>query len=195
MALAVACFALPVRLPIADLPKPSAWMPRLSKPVLAGVLGAIALGLWLFTARTYFYTRVPSMLFGTTAGANSVWQPSDAAWEIPYKLLSSLLMLLTLNDPPRFDVRAVPVLAGFGAALLGVARVRPFHLLPMNVVLFCLAGVAGAFVARGTAYPGRFSTHLVPVPAALLMCVLSLAVSAVRRPRSAPRVPPRPGTT
>ena len=89
-------------------------------------------------------------------------------------MIGSVLMVLTMNDPPRLDVRAVPVMAGAIVALLAFAGVRPFRLLPLNAVLLCLAGLSGALVARGTAYPGRFSIHLVPVTVALFVCALSL---------------------
>jgi hypothetical protein len=34
-------------------------------------------------------------------------------------------------------------------------------------VLFCVAALAGGLVARGVAYPGRFSLQLIPVAVAL----------------------------
>lgn len=174
MALAVAAFAWPVRQPVGDLYTPSRWWPRVSVPVLAGVLGGVAIGVFLFTARTYYYTGVFSMLYGTSASLNTVIQPGDSYGVAAGRLLSSLMMLLTLNDPPRFDVRALPLLMGFAAAVLGILRVRRFRELPLNVTLLCLSAVAGAFVARGVAYPGRFSTHLIPVTVTLTVCLLSL---------------------
>lgn len=184
MAVAVAVFALPVRVTATDALRPERWLPRVSRPVALGVLGGMALGLWLFTARTYYYTGVPSMLHGTSAGLNSVWRDFDGAADLASKLASSLMMLLTMNDPPRFDIRAVPVMFGFAAALLGIARVGVFARLPLAVVLFAIAGVAGAFVARGTAYPGRFSVHLVPVTVALALCALSLGIGRLKALRS-----------
>jgi len=180
MALAVAAFALPVSITTADAFRPSVWLPRASRPAALGVLGGAALGLWLFTARTYYYTEVPSMLHGTTAMLNSVWRDSTGVGDLAGRLASSLMMLLTINDPPRFDVRALPVMAGFAIALLGIARVGVLARLPLPVVLFAIAGVAGAFVARGTAYPGRFSIHLIPVNVALTVCALALIVSKAR---------------
>lgn len=190
MALAVAAFAWPVRQPIADLYSPSRWRLRLSRPVLAGVLGGVVLGVVLFTARTYYYTGVFSMLHGTSASLNSVVHPGDTVAVAAGRLLSSLMMLLTLNDPPRFDLRALPLLAGFAAALLGVLRVRLFRELPLNLTLLCLASVAGAFVARGVAYPGRFSTHLIPVTVTLTVCVVSRLLPS--RPGASPTAPARP---
>jgi len=78
--------------------------------------------------------------------------------------------------------------AGFAAAVLGILRVWLFRDLPLNVTVFCLSAVAGAFVARGVAYPGRFSTHLIPVTVTLTVCALSLLTRrfapAARRGRS-----------
>lgn len=174
MALTVAAFAWPVRQPIGDLFAPSRWWSRVSWPVLAGVIGGVGLGILLFTARTYYYTGVFSMLHGTSASLNSVVHPGDSYPVAAANLLSSLMMLLTLNDPPRFDVRALPLLMGFAAALLGILRVRLFRNLPLNLTLLCLSAVTGAFVARGVAYPGRFSTHLIPVTVTLTVCLMSL---------------------
>jgi hypothetical protein len=152
------------------------WWTQASREVLLGVLGMVAVGLWLFTARTYYYTGVPSMFWGTTASLNSVWQATDGVGAAVERIGSSVLMLITMNDPPRFDLRALPVLAGFGIALLGVCRVACFARLPLNAIVLCLAGVSGALVARGSAYPGRFSIHLVPVTVALAVCAIALFV-------------------
>jgi hypothetical protein len=57
----------------------------------------------------------------------------------------------------------------------------------MNVVVMCVAGMAGAFVARGSAYPGRFTIHLIPVAVALTLCSAALLAGAAR-PKSAPEL-------
>lgn len=195
MAVALAVFALPLGVTASDALRPGFWLPRVSRPAALGVLGGMALGLWLFTARTYYYTGIPSMLHGTSAGLNSLWQDFDGPGDLAVKLASSLMMLLTMNDPPRFDVRALPVMAGFAAAVLGIVRVGVFARLPLTLVLFAIAGVAGAFVARGTAYPGRFSVHLIPVTVALTICTLSLVFGRLEKSRSSPPAPQSPGTT
>jgi hypothetical protein len=185
MMLAVAAFAWPVREPISAFWKPVALWPRGSRPVLLGVLGAAALGLWLFTARTWYYTGVLSMLFGTQAGTLSVWQPTDGGESALQNIVGSVLMVLTMNDPPRFDLRSVPIVAGGIVAVLALARIRPFGALPFNAVVLCLAGFSGALVARGTAYPGRFSIHLIPVTVTLFVCALS-QIRSRRRGAPAP---------
>jgi hypothetical protein len=174
IAAAVALFALPVRLPAAELWTPRRLMARASPPVIAGVLGAIAAGLGLFALRTWYYTGVFSLFYGTQASALTVWQETDDGQSTPYRVIGSVLMMLTMNDPPRFDVRAIPIIVGVLASALAVVRTPLFRRLPLNLVGFCLAGFSGSLIARGTAYPGRFSVHLVPVAAALTMCVLSM---------------------
>ncbi|MDO8677383.1 MAG: hypothetical protein Q7R30_02310 [Acidobacteriota bacterium] len=192
MALAVAAFALPMRQPIGDLFRPAMWSRRLSRPVLAGVLGALSVGLHLFTLRTWYYTSVYSMLFGTSTSVNTVWKAGEG---LAMSLISSVMMHLTMNDPPRFDVRAVPILLGVAAAVLGVFRVGRFARLPLNLVVFCAAGVSSALVTRGTSYPGRFSIHLIPVTVALAVCAASLLVRLDPRSRSPHPAPQPPGTT
>jgi hypothetical protein len=186
MALAVAVFALPVRQSVGDLFHPTRWWRRASRPVVAAVWMSLAIGLWLFTARTWYYTKVPSMFWGTSAGLQSVWQASDSAGRAVARIVSSVLALLTMNDPARFDARALPLVAGFASAIAGVAGIRGFSRLPLTLVVFCLAGVSGALVATANAYPGRFSIHVIPVTTALSVCALSVAVARWSGQRSAP---------
>lgn len=174
MAVAVVVFAWPLGLPAGVALRSSAWLTRFSRPAAAGVLCMMAIGLWLFTARTYYYTGIPSMLFGTTAYLNSVWSGQGGVQAAIGRVLSSLAMLVTMSDPPRLEPRALPIIGGVAAAILAFCGVRRFRELPLNVSAFCLAGIAGAFVARGVAYPGRFSVHLIPVTVALAVCTLSL---------------------
>ena len=185
MMVAVAAFAWPIRQPIAAVYRPKALFARVSRRALGGSLIVMAIGLWLFTARTWYYTGIPDMLFGTQSSALSVWRPSDEGLSAFENVIGSVLMVVTMSDPPRFDVRALPLIAGIIAALLGLARVRPFDRLPLGAVALCLAGLIGSLVARGTAYPGRFSVHLIPVSVALAVC----AVSLVARRRTGGRQP------
>jgi hypothetical protein len=180
MVLALAAFALPMGLRGSDAWPPQKWWNAASRPVVAGILGAIAIGLWFFTWRTYHYTGVPSMLHGTQSGSLAAWQYTTEGLTPLQNLAASVLMVLSMNDPPRFDVRAIPIVIGVTAATLGLFRVPIARQLPLNAIALCLAGVAGAFVARGSAYPGRFSVHLIPVAVALAFALGSLVVARVR---------------
>ena len=177
MAIAVAAFAWPVKRPTSDLYRPASLLAGAARPVLASILACVAASLWLFTARTYYFTRVPSMLFGTQAGLLSVWQIT-ASGSIVDNVIGSVMMVLTMNDPWRFDVRAIPILAGACAAIAAVLRIGRLRQLPFNAVCLCLAGLSGAFVARGSAYPGRFSVHLIPVTVALAMSAAAVMLNA-----------------
>lgn len=173
-AMAVAAFCLPVRLPAADWWRWRTWWPRHSPGVLWGTIAALVCALLVFGARTYYFTGELNPLAGTQANARSVWQPS-AAGETPIEnAVNSVLMVITMSDPPRLEPRALPLVVAIAGALLGLAGVSRFRQLPMNVALLCLSGISGALVARGSAYPGRFSVHLIPVAAALTVCVVSL---------------------
>ena len=77
-----------------------------------------------------------------------------------------------------------PVLGGAAAAVLSLAGVPRLRTVPLALVLFFFSTLAGALVARGTAYSGRFSMHVIPAA-----CALSVAAAArLMPPRFAPRV-------
>jgi hypothetical protein len=190
MAIAVVVFALPVKVPVSELLHPARLWRQASREVVVGVLGMLALGLWLFTARTWYYTGVPSMFWGTQADLTSIWRSSRDVLDASQKIVSSVMMLLTVNDPPRLDIRALPVIAGFLFALLGAAQVPWFARLPLNAIVFCLSSITGALVARGSAYPGRFSIHLIPVATAVAVCAASQGMKALGRHRASARSMP-----
>ena len=91
-------------------------------------------------------------------------------------------LVLTLNEPARFDPYALPVLVGAAAAALAVARAPRLRALPLPAVLFFVFTIAAALVARGSAYSGRVSLHAIPITCAL--CVG--AIYRVGRPGPQP---------
>ena len=153
----------------------------MSYRVLFGVAAMAAIGLLLFAARTWYYTGVFSVLYGTQAAARSVWQTTDEGITPLQNLLGSFLMVVTMADPPKLDPRGIPIALGLLSAILAVARIRPFDRLPINAVLLCIAGFVGALVARGSAYPGRFSAHVIPVATALAVSAIALLVRQARK--------------
>lgn len=180
MAAAVALFALPLRYPIGGWARVTDWWPRLSWPVAAGIAAALSLAMVAFAWRTYYYTGEWSLLHGTQASARSVWQVTGDGESALQNVAGSVAMVLTMSDPARLEPRALPVVLGAAVAMAGVLGAPVARQLPLNVVLFCLAGLAGSFVARGSAYPGRFSVHLVPATVTLAVCVIALVVSRWR---------------
>ncbi len=183
MLVALVGMAWPVTQPVGEWIRPRVLFAKASRPVAAAILLGSAVAMWLFTARTYHYIGVLDMFHGTQASHLSVWTQADTVVEGLQLLSGSLMMVLTMSDPPRLDPRAVPVMFGVLAAVAGVLRLGRFRALPLNVSALCLAGLVGSFVARGTAYPGRFSVHLIPVTVALSVCAVSLFLKDPRLPR------------
>jgi hypothetical protein len=181
MAVGVACFALPLSLPMRAMIPPRAWWPRVSWRTVFGVGGAIACGLLFFAWRTWHYTGVFSVFYGTQRYIVAIWQPGMTLTAYVKLLAQNVMRVLTVNDPPRFDVYALPVIAGALVAvssLLGVPRMRE---LPAAAVLFFVFTIAGSFVVFGFAYPGRFSMHVLPITCALTTCGVARLAGA--RPR------------
>jgi hypothetical protein len=173
MALGVAVFALPLRVPVRALVRPLAWKSwwsRVSWRTAIAVPAVIGLGLLGFAWRTWHYTGVFSVFHGTQRYIVAIWQPGMSLGAVAYWMGYSVLLVLTVNDPPRFDVYASPVLVGAAVAVLSILGVPRLRDLPAAAVLFFFAAIAGAFIARGWTYPGRFSVHVMPIACALAVC-------------------------
>lgn len=194
MVCAIAVFAFPVRSRVVDVWRPAVWMQYASRRSLLSVAGGVAVAMWLFTWRTYHYTGRIDLFYGTQADDRSVWKANFSILEGLREVLASLMMVITMNDPPAFDIRAVPIILGIAAALLGLIGIPRLRALPLNASVLALSGLTGAIVARGSAYPGRFSLHLIPAAVAVFVCALALMVSG-RRTRSTPPVRQPQGTT
>lgn len=182
MVLALAAFAWSASLPVSALYQPAVLIKRASRPVLFGLVSAAVLGVLLFTARTYYYTGVANMFEGTQAGHLLVWQPAQDG-SIAGNVIGSVLMVLTMGDSARLDPRALPIVVGVLAALGGIARVGRLRCLPLAPVALCLAGVAGTLLARGSAYPGRFSVPMIPITVALSTMTIALLINKVKPSR------------
>jgi hypothetical protein len=175
MAFGVACFALPLTLAWSDAIDPRVWRRRVSWRTIFGVGGVIACGLLFFAWRNWFYNGVFSLFFGTQRQLRAVWQPGDPLRVVLDRLFTNLARVLTVNDPPRFDWFALPVMAGALVASLSLAGVPRLRELPAAAVLFFWFAFASAFIAYGFEYPGRFSMHVLPITCALTTCALANA--------------------
>ena len=173
MAGAVAIFGLSLSAPSREWWRPRAWWTRVSWSSVVGVAGMLAVTLLLFSWRTYHYTGVFSFLHGTTWGNHALWQPGRSAPENILAMAGSLMMVLTFNDPPRFAWYAVPLLFGAIVAIAALAGVKGFRDVPLALVAFFVVTCSGALAARGVAYAGRFSIHMVGVCCALTVCAIA----------------------
>lgn len=182
MALAVCAFAIPLSVTTAGWWRMAPWLPRVSWKAVTGIVSMIALAVLLFTLRTYHYTGVFSFFHGTTWGNHALWQAGHSPGQNAAAMLSSLMMVLTFNDPPRFVWYALPLLIGAVVAMASLAGVRGLTV-PLPLALFFLVACSGALAARGVAYAGRFSVHLLGAGCALTVCAIaSGAQQFLRRP-------------
>ena len=184
-AVAVAAFAVPLSIPVAAAFRPWPWLRRVDWRTALGVTTALGLGLLLFAWRTWHYTGVFSVTYGTARGHLAVWQAGLPIGEYLRRATGSVMMVLTLNDPARYDPYALPVLGGAAVAVLSLIGVPRLRTVPLALVLFFVATLAGALVARGTAYAGRFSLHAIPVTCALGVAGIASLTSG--RPRRTTR--------
>ena len=174
LALAIAAFAIPPHVRAVDLWKPKGWLASVSVRTVIWIVGVVLTGVVLFTARTYYYTGVFSFFHGTTMNTNAVWQPGLSMGDLALRMLDSGYMVLSMNDPPRFVWYAIPMLAAAPIAIAALAGVPVVRNLPLSLVLFFLAGISGALVARGVAYSGRFSTIMIGSACAITIGAVAL---------------------
>jgi hypothetical protein len=181
-AVGVTAFALPLRLAARAIVRPHSWWPGISWRAATIIPAIIALGVLFFAWRTWYYTGVFSLFHGTSGYLQANWQPGMTPSAVLRQVVYSVMVVLTVNDPPRFDIFAVPVLIGTTVAVLSLCGIPRLRTLPLAAVLFLVAGVAASFLAYSKAYPGRFSVHIMPVASALTIC----AAASLRRQHRTP---------
>jgi hypothetical protein len=184
MALASSAFALSLATPAVDLWRPRAWWPRVSWRGAIAFVTTIGVALMLFAWRTYHYTGVFSVLYGTTWRNHALWEAGQPLSQIAAAMWSSLMMVLTFNDPPRFAWYAIPLLFGAVVALAALLRIRIVRDVPLALAAFFLVACSAALAARGVAYAGRFSVHLLGAGCALTICAIASAVRMLGSSRS-----------
>ncbi len=195
MAFAIAVFALPLAQPIRAASRPAAWLSHTSWRTAAAVVLTLCAGLLLFAWRTWHYTGVFSVFYGTQRESLALWQPGMSLGTLLGRVAGSVMTVLTMNDPARFDPHAIPILLGAIVSVLATAGIPLLRELPLGLVLFCLAALSGSLVARGSAYPGRFSIHVIAVTCTVVTCAVALVgrhymKNAPSRPPSFARVQP-----
>jgi hypothetical protein len=148
-------------------------VPRACAAMYGGVLAA---GVALFATRTWWYTGIFSVLYGTSLKNNDTGlRLTTIAMAEPWRRVAhSLSALVWMNEPPRPDVRSLAVAIGVLAAVAALCQVPRLRTLPLAIVL-CVAGAtASSFIAHTHNYPGRMSIHLVP------FAIAAAAVAMIR---------------
>ena len=180
MAAGVALFALPLNVPARALLRPALWWRRVAWRTVVIVPAVIAFGLAFLAWRNWHYSGVFDPFYGTQRYVVAIWQTGMPIGTVLQRLTHSVMLVLTVNDPPRFDVYALPILAGAAVAGLSLAGTPGLRDLPAAAVLFFFASIAGAFVAAGWTYTGRFSIHVMPITCALTACGLARVSGTAR---------------
>jgi hypothetical protein len=149
------------------------------RPAIA-YMAAFAIGVALFALRTWWYSGVFSVLFGTSLKNNDIGlRPSTiASPEVWSRIGHSLSALVWMNEPPHPDVRALVVVVGVGLALLALVQVPRVKELPASLALVVVGALASAVVTHTHNYPGRMSIHLVPFAVAMTIAAVSVLSSA-----------------
>lgn len=157
---------------------PASWpsLARASRHVrlqsVAAYTAVFSGGLLLFAARTWWYTGVFSLFYGTALKNNDIGLRlttlgAPAVWRAVSHSLSSLIWM---NEPPRPDVRAAWVALGAVLAVGALLQIPRLKQLPASVALVCVAAGISALFVHTHNYPGRMSVHLVPFAAVLTTC-------------------------
>jgi hypothetical protein len=142
---------------------------RINLPAAATYLATFVAGVALFAARTWWYTGVFSVLYGTSLKNNDTGLrfgtiTSAAVWS---RIGHSLRALVWMNEPPSPDPRSLLVVAGVILSLLAVLQVPRISRLPFAVAIVTLGACASSLLAHTHNYPGRMSIHLAPFAIAM----------------------------
>ncbi|MCU1386081.1 MAG: hypothetical protein JWL71_4778, partial [Acidobacteria bacterium] len=140
----------------------------------------VATGVALFAARTWWFTGVFSLLYGTSLKNNDTGLrlrtiATAAPWQ---KIGHSLSSLIWMNEPPHPDPRALFVAAGVCAAAVALCQVPRLRQLPLALVIVTLGGCASAFLVHTHNYPGRMSIHVVPFAVAAVVLAVDRLTSS-----------------
>jgi len=135
----------------------------------ATYLATFATGVALFATRTWWYTGVFSVLYGTslknndtglrlgTIGSADVWA----------RIGHSIRALVWMNEPPSPAPRGLLVVAGVLLSALAVLQVPRVNRLPFAIAVVTLGACVSSLFAHTHNYPGRMSIHLVPFAIAM----------------------------
>ena len=158
MAAGITLFALSARVPLYRFfqRRPAAWRAMIAWRTLVAVPAVLALGLAFFAWRNWHYNGSFSVFGGSSLQVLALWQPGMSLAAVVPRWIDSVLMVITVRDPPRFDWKSLPVLFGAAAAPLAVVGVPRLRDVPALPALFSWRRFPAAFVARGSAHRVAF---------------------------------------
>jgi hypothetical protein len=182
MALAVAIFAWPLAVPASVMWQPRQWFANVWRPAVIVIPVALVIGIGLFALRTWHYTGAFTMGLGTRINRSAVWQPGMSWAEGLASMWSSVMMIATTTDPPRFHNGAIPILAGLALSVIALIGVPFARRLPFVLTVWTISGFAAALMVRSDAYSGRFAIHVVGSTVAVLTCAIAALMTRDPKP-------------
>lgn len=142
---------------------------RWSQVVVFGT--TFAAGVAAFAWRTWHYTGVFSLFYGTSLKNNDTglrpWTLLDV--DVWARIATNLQATIFMNEPPRPDPRAIVMVAGVAVAVGALVWTRLASRVPVIAWIASAGGILGAFLAFSHNYPGRFTIHLLPFASALAL--------------------------
>jgi hypothetical protein len=143
-------------------------------------LSIVAAAVAAFAARTWWFTGVFSLFYGTSLKNNDTGLrvTTLGSVEVWRRVTHSLGALLWMNEPAHPDPRGLVVVLGVAAALGAALQIRRLTAVPPGIVLAIAGGVASAFFVHTHNYPGRMTIHLVPFAAAALTIAIGAMLPA-----------------
>ena len=154
-------------------------------------LATLATGVALFALRTWWYSGVFSLLYGTSLKNNDTglrWW-TVGSLDVWRRIAHSLSALVWMNEPPGPDPRALLVVVGALLSVLALLQVPRVARLPASIAIVTIGAAVSSFIAHTHAYPGRMSIHLVPF--AVAMTVVAIRSAGGFRPVNAAGLPGR----
>ena len=152
---------------------------RRVRPGAAVVYGAtFGAGVALFALRTWWFTGVFSVVYGTSlknndTGLRLTTLASAPVWK---RVAHSVSALVWMNEPPSPDPRAAIVVLGVLLSIVALIQVPRLDRLPLAIAIVTLGASASSFLAHTHNYPGRMSIHLVPFAVAMAACAVTRLV-------------------
>jgi hypothetical protein len=147
-------------------------------------------GVALFAWRTWYYTGVFSVLYGTSLKNNDTGlRISTVGSLVVWKRIAhSLGALVWMNEAPSPDPRAILVVAGVLLSVFALVQVPRFTRLPASMAIATVGATLSSFIAHTHAYPGRMSVHLVPFAVAVTALAVRMASGFGRSAAAGPAV-------
>jgi hypothetical protein len=132
-------------------------------------LAVLAAGVALFAARTWHYTGVFSVLYGTSLKNNDTGLRPSTLFDptVWTRVWHGMRALAWMNEPPSPDPRAILVVVGLLLSIGALLQIPKLSRLPLCIAVITIGACVSTLFAHTHNYPGRMSIHLVPFAVAM----------------------------